>query len=514
MSKFHHSVSRRDFMKGLGLAGAGLGAAAASAPVFRDIDEMVSSTPYTKRHPWWVKDRELGDPAFEIDWSVKERMSQTLHCFDRNAHARAVGLEEQSRLNQIAGERKNKWIQQGRPGYSLRDNALYSGSGFGHSIWGTEGYWVIPPNKARKPEAYGASRWQGTPEENLSMLRAALRLYGGRDLGAIPIDQKSKNLIYNMEVDYKPYVFENVDKGYETGEVVYPQNQQPRYDNYDPNSPETNYSNMKYKRVIPDSKQMYIVAWNSQESPELHKQGDTYAGATSYSLAYADGREQINRLQVFIEMLGYEALGQVKYNNLCANHMANVFVGNAEQARMGITNLSPTFGSGTRVWTLLTDLPLEPTPPIDAGMFKFCDACKICSDHCPSGALSAETERSWEPSTPDNSKVGPKLHWWNGPKCYGWWREGASACYICNAVCPYLSRGSAFIHDLVKGTSAVTPIFNGFFATMARTFNYEYRKDGYLGTDNLGANIEEKNSFWDMELPEKGFDSTRHVKGW
>ena len=31
MSKFHSVVSRRDFMKGLGLAGAGLGAAAATA---------------------------------------------------------------------------------------------------------------------------------------------------------------------------------------------------------------------------------------------------------------------------------------------------------------------------------------------------------------------------------------------------------------------------------------------------------------------------------------------------
>ncbi len=38
MSKFHHTVTRRDFMKGLGLAGAGLGAAAATAPVFHDLD--------------------------------------------------------------------------------------------------------------------------------------------------------------------------------------------------------------------------------------------------------------------------------------------------------------------------------------------------------------------------------------------------------------------------------------------------------------------------------------------
>ena len=33
MSKFHSNISRRNFMKGIGLAGAGLGAAAAAAPV-------------------------------------------------------------------------------------------------------------------------------------------------------------------------------------------------------------------------------------------------------------------------------------------------------------------------------------------------------------------------------------------------------------------------------------------------------------------------------------------------
>ncbi len=43
MSKFHSTVSRRNFMKGLGLAGAGLGAAAAATPVFHDIDEITSS---------------------------------------------------------------------------------------------------------------------------------------------------------------------------------------------------------------------------------------------------------------------------------------------------------------------------------------------------------------------------------------------------------------------------------------------------------------------------------------
>ena len=49
-------MSRRDFMKALGLAGAGVGAAAAAAPVFHDLDEVMSSASMQK-HPWYVKER-------------------------------------------------------------------------------------------------------------------------------------------------------------------------------------------------------------------------------------------------------------------------------------------------------------------------------------------------------------------------------------------------------------------------------------------------------------------------
>ncbi|GAI88797.1 unnamed protein product, partial [marine sediment metagenome] len=41
MSKYHSTVSRRDFMKALGLGAAGLGAAGAAAPVFHDLDEVI-----------------------------------------------------------------------------------------------------------------------------------------------------------------------------------------------------------------------------------------------------------------------------------------------------------------------------------------------------------------------------------------------------------------------------------------------------------------------------------------
>ena len=77
MSKFHTTVSRRDFMKGLGLAGAGLGAAAAAAPVFHDLDELAGASQGETKHPWWVKKLDLEKPTVEIDWSVYKRIDKT-----------------------------------------------------------------------------------------------------------------------------------------------------------------------------------------------------------------------------------------------------------------------------------------------------------------------------------------------------------------------------------------------------------------------------------------------------
>jgi epoxyqueuosine reductase len=37
MSKYHSTLSRREFLKALGLGGAGLGAAAIASPVFHDL---------------------------------------------------------------------------------------------------------------------------------------------------------------------------------------------------------------------------------------------------------------------------------------------------------------------------------------------------------------------------------------------------------------------------------------------------------------------------------------------
>jgi len=43
MPDYHSTVSRREFMKALGLGGIGLGLSSMSGPVFHDLDEAMTS---------------------------------------------------------------------------------------------------------------------------------------------------------------------------------------------------------------------------------------------------------------------------------------------------------------------------------------------------------------------------------------------------------------------------------------------------------------------------------------
>jgi epoxyqueuosine reductase len=89
-------------------------------------------------------------------------------------------------------------------------------------------------------------------------------------------------------------------------------------------------------------------------------------------------------------------------------------------------------GSWVVLGTLVTDVELEPTPPLDLD----CGACRLCIDACPTGALD-------EPGTLDSTR------------CLSYWTQAPAAipepyraelgaqvygCDVCQDVCPW-NRG-------------------------------------------------------------------------
>jgi epoxyqueuosine reductase len=96
--------------------------------------------------------------------------------------------------------------------------------------------------------------------------------------------------------------------------------------------------------------------------------------------------------------------------------------------------ITRTHGSWVVLGTLVSDVEIEPTPPLDAG----CASCTLCIDACPTGALSDD-----EPGVLDATR------------CLSYWTQTAEqmpddvmdaledrvyGCDICQDVCPW-NRG-------------------------------------------------------------------------
>ena len=468
MSKFHSTVSRRDFMKGLGLAGAGLGAAAATAPVFHDLDEAIASPLAVHKHPWYVK--EVAEPTVEIDWNIMKPYDARTMTFNRTGQeifAKAVGVELGTGFRYLKPyaeaqqKRQKEYADKGYPGYTQKDKAFSGGTG----AWGdfsnpgsNHGFL----GKRGQPDV-GADKWSGTPEEASLMLRAAARYYGAAEISIVQLDPSTtRKLVYAYEFgDSKKYTWADVDRGSES-------------DN---------------ERILPNSCR-YVISTSVFQGFETTKMGIGW-------MRYPFGRYVQDAIQTFLKGLGYQGYGPYRYtNNMTANVGLAAVGGMGEQGRHQQL-IMPSYHSMMGVASsIITDLPLAPTKPIDAGIRKFCYTCKRCSDVCPGDSLDTATEPTWDIKGPWNH-AGYK-HWWFWPTCFHFSDISPvdmESCHGagCMKVCVFSKKNDAAIHDAVKATVATTSAFNGFFLTMDKTF-------GYSAMD--------QSKFWDLDLPIMAVDTT------
>lgn len=435
MNKFHSILSRREFMKAMGLSAAGASAVAISSPIFQDLDELAASDYANQgsRHPWWVKDRDFYTAAFEIDWSVFDQYdstnnptpqpSPTANFAQREANLRKTGIE-----NNIAG-------------FSLRDQALAD------MVTGlqTAAPWDGP---AFTPASAGYTAWQGNPEDNVKMIRAALRLASADQVGAMVIDDKCLKIFDKNAVE-----FANIENGERVGNV-YRIPQQCKY--------------LLTYNVL----QNYVQAtYTLREDPDFPgKYGfPFYTGRPAVHRAYGDGRYAEWQAMRFIKNLGYK----VYKAGVTANVALGIFSGLGEQGRATYM-MTPRNGLMTRITNyIITDMPLAPTKPINFGGSVFCKNCMRCAEMCPSESLSDKKEPDWLGNGPGNR-----------PGYIGWaceWQTcidmGApSRCGVCHSLCPFNHPNDGLIHPIIRTVVANTSMFNSFFGAMDRNMQYAKAK--------------------------------------
>ncbi len=487
MSQHHTTVTRRDFMKALGLIGGGIGyTTATSADLFQDLDEVMSSATASFKRPWWVKDRNFGDPTCEVDWGQIKRMDNRLCMHGETTWLNLVGKEGFQQWLSGANSNIREGIKTNKPGHTLKDVALLSA--VGAALHGPTQFVQVPANMkletappvymwsaAPPPEFFDATQYRGSPEENSRMVRAAMRFMGASQVQFSELGENEKKLIFSRHVRIpKDIVFESVEKGYETSD----------------------------KFVIPE-KPLYIIAVTIQMSKELWRQGDSILRTCANGSRYYVWAGVQARAQGFLNGLGYQGLGYpIRHWGLMPAMADAILTGFAEIGRNNNICISPEYGTITGYFSLLTDLPLAPTPPIDAGIFRFCHTCRKCADACPTGAISHDSETSWEiPNSelipnadPSWSVTGKKLFHTDVPKCFTKW--GYPFCGICMGTCTFNTNDVASIHNIVRSTIGTTSLFNDFLWKADKAFGYGLTAD------------EEKEQWWDHELPVYGYDTT------
>ena len=452
MSHFHSTVTRRDFMKGIGLAGAGLGAAAAAAPVFHDLDELAASPNSEHKLPWYVKKVDV--PTADVDWSIMNRYDKRGQ-YNSNTDTNTTGGYPNVTAQWMAEQRETvlQDLRNNTPGASLKDLAITNASQWGwtfdsHSYFNyytTEGHRTVLPGAPQTPEEAGISRYQGTPEENAKMIRAAFSYFGAAHVSFQELDSNRMKMIFANDSSGKPYVFEDVDK---------PSVEADRY-------------------IIP-TKCKWIISYLVVQNMQANKVGGAFGWKNHISGAsLAKGYSELNFLQArvheFVRTIGYTGVGANPGNVVGFA----VLGGQGELSRANLM-IHPVYGQVGRVPNMLiTDLPLPTDKPIDFGATKFCYACKKCSELCPSGAISMDDEPSWETTGTWNSG-GVETWYTNWKKCLPYRNmRYNSVCSNCQSVCVFSKYEKASIHQVVKGSIATTSIFNSFFRQMDDFFGYE-----------------------------------------
>ena len=442
MHKYHSTVTRRDFMKTLGLGVAGVGAVAASAPIYNDLDDMLSSNTHDlKVHKqWWIKENDIGNITTKIDWNMWQPFDTIRNPGPIMSGPGANGaMSPENTANRT--RRQKEGVEKNWGGSTLRDLALdQATNGIAPSTpWDGAG--------SSKAESLGVPRWQGvSPEDNTIMCRAAAHMYGSPKCGAMLLDETTKKLF-----DTNVMFVSNTESG------------------------EAELKDGKY--LIP-SKFKYIVTWvvkqshtygkytmrNNPDDPWYNKV--FRLGKAGENQAYSHGPQIRAQMVRFITALGYKAVKP----EIRANTQFGVWSGLAESGRTSYA-LSPIYGLMMRqIDWFLTDLPLAPTKPIDGGMLRFCKSCMTCAKYCPSDTISMEKNPSFD--TVCTYNVAGLETWyldWDSCAKFG----GPFDCVSCQVVCPFSHENEhAAVHNIIRTTQKITPIFNGFFANMEEIYGY------------------------------------------
>jgi reductive dehalogenase len=383
---------------------------------------------------------------------------------------------------------------------TLTDTSRSTGTGAEQLEWSGEvrgvhcGYGTSPFSYyAETPAERGVPKWTGTPEEANHLMRCIARYAGGTQTSFGLLDSQTMKFMWGTDDRYNFNA--TTDYPYRVGSQY--------------NIPATH---------------RYMINPIIQQNIEGARRGPSNYSGLDVGRGYFQSALANVRMHAFIRTIGYHSTGA---NGMGANSAWAVWTGGGEFMRhheVGTPYCGPLF---RRANMFLTDLPLAPTRPIDAGITTFCKVCRKCADVCPTTAIPQYEEPRWEITDADSpggdpdfldptrfNNPGKKIWWLNLYACMTNWTLTDTGCGMCQGTCVFSRHGVQSVHGLIKNVVAVTPIFNGFFTKMDEFFGYG--PIGYPKHDpdwpNPGWDTQypeywaEVNSWWDKPRPIYGLN--------
>lgn len=319
------------------------------------------------------------------------------------------------------------------PGSSRVDFALMNAA-WSPQYVGTRSWEPVGAADLRRVEALG--KFDEGEDKNKQYVKKAAYFFGAGDVGVAKVNEK---WFYSHTGMGKPITFyDNLDLPIETEEEV----------------------------KIPKRLENVIVILVPMEG-SMMGYAPSALGNAAVTRGYGDMSDQLLRVSEFIRELGYTAMPMA--NEIALSIPMAIDAGLGELGRHGVI-INPMYGSAFRLCKILTDMPLSADKPINFGAAEFCRTCMKCAEMCPSQSISYDKDPTYEVKCGSNNP-GMKKWYLNAWTCLKYWAEIGAGCTICAGVCTY-TKPQTWIHDVVKGISSVTPVFNGTFTKLDNALGY------------------------------------------
>lgn len=284
-------------------------------------------------------------------------------------------------------------------------------------------------------------KWDGLPEENNKIIKKTATLFGAGQTGVTEVNEQ---WFYSHSETGEKIVFSDEHKKpLKTEEAHY----------------------------IPKSMKTLIVMLIPMDQ-ETMLYPPSAMGHGGVGVAYSQLAETSMKMAEFIRGIGYNAIPMGNDTGLSVPMAIDAGLG--ELGRHGLL-INPLYGSWFRLCKVLTDLPATYDRPIEFGASKFCRSCMKCAETCPSQSITYDKDPSTKVYCESNNP-GMKKWYVNAWNCLDFYVKNGTPCNVCIAVCVY-NKPQTWIHDVVKGISAVTPVFNGTFKVLDDTLGYGKIKD-------------------------------------